>query len=155
MSPISCISDIQIQCKHLEKFKSNRATKNRRRKSKVFCSVRNCSSPVPHPNFLRPESYSSAAIFIHGRNANSKSSECHLGFVFERVCQSELLVSGSYPAYLLSLDMIGVGIYTKLVHRVLFTNLFLRPKEKNQTDFLICFKQKMHAFRYTVFPTAK
>ena len=25
----------------------------------------NCSSPVPHPNFLRPESYSSAAKFSH------------------------------------------------------------------------------------------
>ena len=37
MSPISRISDFYIQCKYLEKFKSNRATKNRRRKSKVFC----------------------------------------------------------------------------------------------------------------------
>ena len=56
MSPILCISDFELQRKHLEKFKSNRATKNRRRKSKV-----NCSFQVPHPNFLRPESYSSAA----------------------------------------------------------------------------------------------
>ena len=37
MSPILCISDFELQRKHLEKFKSNRATKNRRRKSKVFC----------------------------------------------------------------------------------------------------------------------
>ena len=33
---MSCISDFEIQSKHLEKYKSNRATKNRRRKSKVF-----------------------------------------------------------------------------------------------------------------------
>ena len=31
---------------------------------KGFLHVRNCSSPVPHPNFLRPESYSSAATCI-------------------------------------------------------------------------------------------
>ena len=37
MSPILCISDFELQSKHLEKFKSNRATKIRRRKSKVFC----------------------------------------------------------------------------------------------------------------------
>ena len=37
MSPIFCISDFEIQCKHLKKFRSNRATKKkRRRKSKGF-----------------------------------------------------------------------------------------------------------------------
>ena len=34
---ILCISDFELQCKHLEKFKSYLVTKNRRRKSKVFC----------------------------------------------------------------------------------------------------------------------
>ena len=34
---LRCKNDFELQCKHLEKFKSNRATKNRRRKSKVFC----------------------------------------------------------------------------------------------------------------------
>ena len=61
MSPILRISDFELQRKHLEKFKSNRATKNRHRKSKV---LGNCSSPIPHPNFLRPESYSSAATVL-------------------------------------------------------------------------------------------
>ena len=37
MSPILCISDFELQYKHLEKFNSNRATKNRRCKSKFFC----------------------------------------------------------------------------------------------------------------------
>ena len=48
-----------IEIKH-----SNRVTKNRRH-------VWNYSSPVPHPNFLRPESYISAANnFGHeGRSA--------------------------------------------------------------------------------------
>ena len=58
---MSCISDFEIQSKYLEKFKLNRATENRRRKSKVFLHVRNCSSPVPHPNFLEAEGNSSEA----------------------------------------------------------------------------------------------
>ena len=37
MSPTLCISDFELQHKHLEKFKSNRVTKNRHGKSKVFC----------------------------------------------------------------------------------------------------------------------
>ena len=64
MSPILCISDFELQCKHLEKFKSHRATKNRPRKSSVFCMYETVALRSPIPNFLRPESYSSAAIFI-------------------------------------------------------------------------------------------
>ena len=60
MSPFMYNSDFELQCKHLEKFKSNRTTKNRSRKS-VFWHLRKCSSPVPYPDFLRPESYRSAA----------------------------------------------------------------------------------------------
>ena len=59
MSSILCTSDFELQRKLLEKFKSNRATKNR------FVAVNRrffACSPVPHLNFLRPESYRSAAI---------------------------------------------------------------------------------------------
>ena len=75
MYPILCISDFELQCKYLEKFKSNRATKNRRRKSKGFLHERNCCSPVPHTNFLRPESYNSAATYYMWR--------FHLGDLFK------------------------------------------------------------------------
>ena len=51
MSPISCISDFEIQCKYLEKFKSNRGTKNRRRKSKVFCMYGTVALLSPIPTF--------------------------------------------------------------------------------------------------------
>ena len=61
MSPILCISDFELQCKHLEKFESNRATKNRRRKSKGFCMYETVAIRSPIANFLRPESFSSAA----------------------------------------------------------------------------------------------
>ena len=64
MSPIFCISDFEIQCKHLKKFRSNRATKKkRRRKSEVFffCMFGTEALSVHHPDFLRPKSYSSAA----------------------------------------------------------------------------------------------
>ena len=61
MFHISCISDFEIQCKHLEKFKSNSATKNRRRKSKVFCMYGTVKLSGPPSQLLRSESYSSAA----------------------------------------------------------------------------------------------
>ena len=66
MSPILCILDFELQRKHLEKFKENRATKDRRRKSKVFCMYGTVAlrSPI---NFLRPESYSSAAPSTYQR----------------------------------------------------------------------------------------
>ena len=37
MSAVLCISYFELQFKHLEKFNSNRAKKNRRYKSKFFC----------------------------------------------------------------------------------------------------------------------
>ena len=52
LSPILCISDFELQCKHLEKFKSNCATKNRRRKSKVFCMYVTVDLRFPIPTFL-------------------------------------------------------------------------------------------------------
>ena len=47
-----CISDFEIQSKHLKKFKSNRAVKNRRRKSKVFCMYGTVALRSPIPTFL-------------------------------------------------------------------------------------------------------
>ena len=49
---ILCISDFELQCKVLEKFSSEHATKNHSRR----CFV--CSA-VPHPYCLRPECYRS------------------------------------------------------------------------------------------------
>ena len=51
-SPILCFSDFELQCKHLKKFKSNRATKNHRRKSKgFFCMYGTVALlfPIPTP----------------------------------------------------------------------------------------------------------
>ena len=61
MSSILCISDFDIQCKHLKKFRSNRATKNRRRKLEFFFCMFGTVLSVHHPDFLRTKSYSSAA----------------------------------------------------------------------------------------------
>ena len=61
MSPILCISDFEIQCKHSEKFRSNFAENNGHRKSKVFLHVLNCSSLFSHPDFFRLKCYRSAA----------------------------------------------------------------------------------------------
>ena len=52
MSLMLCISDFQLQCKHLEKYKSNRAKKNRFRKSKVFCMYGTVALRSPLPNFF-------------------------------------------------------------------------------------------------------
>ena len=53
--------DIQLFNKNMSHIssqsKSNRATKNRRRKLKNFLHGWNCSSPVPYPDFFRSESY--------------------------------------------------------------------------------------------------
>ena len=51
MSPILYVSDFEQQCKHLEKFKSNRATKNPRRKSKVFSMYGTVALRSPIPTF--------------------------------------------------------------------------------------------------------
>ena len=52
MSPILCISDyFELQNKHLEKFILNRATENRRRKSKVFCMYGTVALHSPIPTF--------------------------------------------------------------------------------------------------------
>ena len=51
MCPILCMSDFELQRKHLEKFKSNRATKNRRRKSEVFCMYGTVALQSPIPTF--------------------------------------------------------------------------------------------------------
>ena len=72
MSPILCISDFELQCKYLEKFNSNRATKNRR----VFLHVWNCRSTVHHPPFLRLESYRSAAKFLGARTHRDAMKRC-------------------------------------------------------------------------------
>ena len=48
---MSCISDFEIQSKYLEKFKLNRATENRRRKSKVFCMYGTVALRSPIPTF--------------------------------------------------------------------------------------------------------
>ena len=51
MSPILVISDFELQYKLLEKFKSNRATKNRRRKWKVFSMYGTVALRSPIPTF--------------------------------------------------------------------------------------------------------
>ena len=51
MFPILCISDFELQRKRLEKSKSNRATKNCRRKSKVFCVYGTVALRYPIPTF--------------------------------------------------------------------------------------------------------
>ena len=66
MSPILCISDFELQRKHLEKFTSNRATKNRRQKWMVFCMYGTVA--LPNSKFLKPESYRSAAIHFARTN---------------------------------------------------------------------------------------
>ena len=45
------ISDFELQRKRLEKFKSNRATKIRRRKSEVFCMYGTEALQSPLPTF--------------------------------------------------------------------------------------------------------
>ena len=62
MYPISCISDFEVlyTCKHLKKFSSNHAIKNRYRKSKVL-ALWTSSSTVPNPKRLSSESYRVAA----------------------------------------------------------------------------------------------
>ena len=55
MSLILYISDFELQCKHLEKFKSNRATKNRRRNSKVFCIYETVALRAPSQLFKTGE----------------------------------------------------------------------------------------------------
>ena len=55
MSPILCISDFDLQCKHLEKFESNRGTKNRRRKFKVLCMYGNVAVRAPSQLFKTGE----------------------------------------------------------------------------------------------------
>ena len=53
MSPISCtcISDFELQYIDLEKFKSDRATKNCRCKSNVFRIYGTVALPSPIPTF--------------------------------------------------------------------------------------------------------
>ena len=53
MSPTLCVSDFELQRKHLEKIfkKSYRATKNRRRKSEVFRMYGTVALRSPIPTF--------------------------------------------------------------------------------------------------------